>query len=266
MEFAELERIAWTDPAVATAYATDFALVTAPAAEAVVEAASARMGCRVLDIASGPGAAAAAAMERGAFVTALDLSPTMLRIARVRVPGLVVVRGSAERLPFPNRSFDYVVCNLGLLHFPRPPLAISEAARVLRRGGRGAWSVWGRDSVVTRVIPESMEALGVRPAIPEGPGFFQYAEAGKFEALLSEAAFIPDRPQRFAWTPRFASAESFLRMFTDGSARTRAGLRSLSAEDRGRVFSEVARRLETYRRGDHLEVPASVAIGSGLKP
>jgi len=266
MSFARLERDAWSDPSVTAAYAEKFAEISTPSAGAVVEVASVRMGCSVLDVACGPGVAAAAALERGAFPVGLDFSRSMLEIARRRVPGVPFVRGSASRLPFRSRSFDYVVCNLGLLHFPDPERAIMESGRVLRRGGRAAWSVWGADSAVTRTIPEAMENLGVRPELPEGPAFGKFAEEGTFEAALGEAAFVPDRPQQFAWSARFASAEEFLRMFAQGTARHRAALRAISPEDRERVGAEVAQRLERFRHNGGLEVPATVVIGSGLKP
>ncbi len=76
----------------------------------------------------------------GGTVTGIDLSPAMLTLARRRAADLgreVDLReGDAEHLPFPDGSFDTVVCALSLCSIPDPAAAIGEMARVLVPGGR----------------------------------------------------------------------------------------------------------------------------------
>jgi ubiquinone/menaquinone biosynthesis C-methylase UbiE len=73
-------------------------------------------------------------------LTGLDLSPVMLGIARTRAASLgraVDLReGDAQALPFPDASFDTVVCTLGLCGVPDDRVAIAEMRRVLRPGGK----------------------------------------------------------------------------------------------------------------------------------
>ncbi|MER6591382.1 methyltransferase domain-containing protein [Micromonospora purpureochromogenes] len=73
-------------------------------------------------------------------ITGIELSPAMLAIARQRAADLgreVDLReGDAEHLPFPDGSFDTVVCALSLCTIPDPATAINEMARVLVPGGR----------------------------------------------------------------------------------------------------------------------------------
>ena len=73
-------------------------------------------------------------------LTAVELSPAMLEIARRRAGTLgreADLRvGDAQDLPFPEDRFDAVVCTLGLCTIPSPGMAVREAARVLRPGGR----------------------------------------------------------------------------------------------------------------------------------
>ena len=64
---------------------------------------------RVLDLACGPGRHAAPFAKRGAGVTGLDLSDTLLRVAASEVPELDLVRGDMRFLPFADESFDVVV-------------------------------------------------------------------------------------------------------------------------------------------------------------
>ena len=73
-------------------------------------------------------------------ITAIELSPAMLAIARQRATDLgraVDFReGDAERLPFEDASFDTVVCAFSLCTIPSPAAALDEMRRVLRPGGR----------------------------------------------------------------------------------------------------------------------------------
>jgi ubiquinone/menaquinone biosynthesis C-methylase UbiE len=104
-------------------------------------------GERVLDIACGTGAVTRLAALRmmSGRVVGLDLNPGMLGVAR-SVPDngapIEWVEGSALSLPFDDRSFDVVLCQLGLQFFPNRPLAVSEMRRVLAPGGRVALSVY----------------------------------------------------------------------------------------------------------------------------
>lgn len=76
----------------------------------------------------------------GSPLTGLDLSEPMLDVARSRAERLgrtVTLRqGSAHALPFPDASFDTVVCTFGLCAIPDLGAAVGEMVRVLRPGGR----------------------------------------------------------------------------------------------------------------------------------
>ncbi len=73
-------------------------------------------------------------------LTVVELSPEMLEIARHRARDLGVEAdlrvGDAQDLPFPDTSFDTVVATLALCTIPDDRRAVTEAARVLRPGGR----------------------------------------------------------------------------------------------------------------------------------
>jgi len=95
----------------------------------------------VLDVGGGTGANLPhLAPGQVARLVLLDPSPGMLARARRRARELGVeaqlVRGRAEWLPFPDRSFDAVVFTLSLCTIGDPATALGEARRVLRRGGR----------------------------------------------------------------------------------------------------------------------------------
>jgi ubiquinone/menaquinone biosynthesis C-methylase UbiE len=102
-----------------------------------------RAGADVLDVASGAGATARLLAEHyHVCVDGVDLSPAIVGRARrlTERAGLSDrVRfhvGDADRLPFPDRRFDAVVCECAFCTFPDKPTAAGELARVLRPGGR----------------------------------------------------------------------------------------------------------------------------------
>jgi ubiquinone/menaquinone biosynthesis C-methylase UbiE len=92
----------------------------------------------VLDVAVGTGRNLAFYPD-GVRLTGIDFSPAMLEIARARAAELgreIRLReGDAQALPFPDASFDTVVCTLGLCGFPDDRAAIAEMYRVLRPSG-----------------------------------------------------------------------------------------------------------------------------------
>lgn len=76
----------------------------------------------------------------GVRLTGVEVSPAMLEIARRRAAGLGVQadlrQADAQALPFPDASFDTVICTLALCCIPDDRAAISEMHRVLRPGGQ----------------------------------------------------------------------------------------------------------------------------------
>lgn len=266
MDFATLERRAWTDPAVARAYEERFRGMAEGAIEPLLDAVGAAAGDRLLDVACGPGRVAAHATRRGAHAVLVDFSPAMLARARLRVQDRPLLVGDAAHLPVRLGVFDVVVCNLGLLHLPDPDLALREAARVLVPGGRAAWTVWAQDAPAMRVIPRALRDLGLDPRLPEGPPFFRFSDPEEFARSLTRAGLRAGPPRTARWRVRFASGDEFLAMFLEGSARTRAGILALEPRERDRLFDRVRRDLEAFTSSAGVDLETAVVIGSGTVP
>lgn len=99
-------------------------------------------GAGVLEVAPGPGYFAIELARLGRFqVVGLDISHTFVEIARsnAREAGVNVAfsEGDASRMPFPDKSFNLVICQAAFKNFSRPQAAVDEMHRVLRPGGVG---------------------------------------------------------------------------------------------------------------------------------
>jgi SAM-dependent methyltransferase len=140
--FGDFELAGWQDETTAAEYDRHLSLVTTQSAEALLDDAGVSSGQKVLDIATGAGYVAAAAARRGAHPLGIDFSATQVRLARQRYPIIRFEQADAEALPFEPESFEAVVNAFGLCHLPNPDLALREAFRVLKSGGRVAFSVW----------------------------------------------------------------------------------------------------------------------------
>lgn len=111
----------------------------------VADAAQIRPAQRVLDVACGTGVLGrevAARTGPAGVVVGLDPAPGMLEVAKRLAPTLAWRQGVAESLPFPDRSFDAVVSQFGLMFFADRRQALREALRVLVPQGRLAVAVW----------------------------------------------------------------------------------------------------------------------------
>jgi len=109
----------------------------------VLAAAEVAPGCRVLDVSTGTGEAALLTLPivgTSGVVIGADISPAMLQGARQRLneSSFWPVAADGQALPFPDGSFDAVVCQLGLQFFSEPALGLMEFRGVLRKGACAA--------------------------------------------------------------------------------------------------------------------------------
>ena len=74
--------------------------------------------------------------QKPARYCGVDLSDEMIRMAREKqIEGAEFTVSSADKLPYPNESFDIVTCSQSFHHYPYPEQAMREAKRVLKPGG-----------------------------------------------------------------------------------------------------------------------------------
>jgi ubiquinone/menaquinone biosynthesis C-methylase UbiE len=162
----------------------------------LLAAADITQGCRVLDVATGTGEAAAMAIpivgDTG-FVVGADISWEMVKSAHVRLdtPLYWPVNADGQALPFKDAAFDAVVCQLGLQFFPNPAAGLSEFRRVVRAGGMVAVCVnatpdrlpmWGHlcDALNSFLTQEQRDVLAMS---------WSLADRERLEVLFAGAGF-----------------------------------------------------------------------------
>ena len=249
-------------------YPDAFGSLTSQTIASLLDAVRLEPGTKLLDVASGPGFVAAAAAERGAIVVGVDFSPAMVDYARRRHPTLTFMEGDAEKLRLPDRNFDAVVMNFGLLHLARPEAAVSEAFRVLRTGGRYSFTVWAKPEVAAGfgIVLRAIETHGtIDVGLPIGPAFFRFSDPGECRRCLLEAGFdhVEVRELPLAW--RLASADSLFDAMSRGAVRTTALLYGQTPENLSAIREAIRTTVRQYARGDAIVVPMGAVIASAIK-
>jgi len=250
-------------------YDEAFGSLTRQAVDPLLDAAEVRSGARTLDVASGPGYAAAAAAARGARVAALDFSPAMVALARAQNPEMEFREGDAEALPFPEGSFDAVVMNFGLLHLARPERAVTEAFRVLRAGGRFAFTVWAKpeEAVGFGIVLDAIRKHGNPDVpLPPGPPFFRFSDAGECDKILKIAGFRSVDVRKVPQVWRFSASGLLFEAFLSGSVRTQALLHAQSAAALAAIRDAVGRVAGEYENHGTVEIPMPAVLAAAQKP
>lgn len=90
--------------------------------------------------------------------TGLDLTPAMIEQAKKKnIPGAVFVVGDCEHLPFPDNSFDAIICSMSFHHYPDPQAFFDSVRRCLRPGGRLILRDVTTDSRLVRWLMDKIE-------------------------------------------------------------------------------------------------------------
>jgi len=167
----------------------------------------------VLEVAAGTGVVTrklARALPENLALTATDLSPAMLEFAKSQGTARPVTwqQADALALPFPDASFDVVLCQFGVMFFPDKIQGFREARRVLKPGGSFIFNVWDRieENHFAQVVTETVAAQ--IPEIP--PDFLARIPHGYYDDVLigqhlAEAGFAAAQMETIAARSRAES-------------------------------------------------------------
>ncbi|MGW3312644.1 class I SAM-dependent methyltransferase [Streptomyces sp. NPDC001073] len=200
--FDTAERTMWSGRA--HAYAASFGRLCAHPVERLLVAAEIETGTYVLDVGTGTGTAALAALARGARVSAVDADAGMAAVARAA--GVDARVAALPRLLFPDDEFDAVVGNFVINHVGRPRAALTELRRVLKPGGRIALTLWGAwRGAGQELFGRAFAAAGAvipadLPRLDPAEDFARTADG--FAELLREAGFTDVGAVELEWEHR----------------------------------------------------------------
>lgn len=215
----------------------------------VAAAAQVQPGQRVLDVACGTGVLAREVASRSGpagHVVGVDPNPGMLAVAKELAPALEWREAVAESLPFPDRSFDAVVSQFGLMFFTDRRRALREMLRVLAPGGRLAVAVWDSLDRMPAYASEValLERTAGRPAADALRAPFVLGDREDLAALFSDAGVAAADIVTHEGTARFPG----IRAMVEADLRGWLPVMGVNlAEDQiGRIVQEAEQALGPY--------------------
>jgi ubiquinone/menaquinone biosynthesis C-methylase UbiE len=235
----------------------------------VLAAADVAPGQRVLDVSTGTGEAALAALPfvgTSGLVIGADIAPAMLKAAtgRLNGPSFKPVAADGQKLPFSDGSFDAVVCQLGLQFFPDPALGLREFRRVLRVGGCTAVCViatpdrapmWGvLADAIGRLLPAQRDVVHLS---------FSLADPERLERLFTGAGFRDVRVDQEKREDLNESFDDYWEPIEAGIGSIPQAYLTLSEAERRSVRDEVRARLSQFESQGRLIMSVEMLIGSG---
>jgi ubiquinone/menaquinone biosynthesis C-methylase UbiE len=215
--------------------------------ESLCEAADVGAPDRVLDVAAGNGNATLAAARRFADVTATDYVPELLDRARVRAEAdhlpVTFQVADAERLPFPDASFDVALSTFGVMFAPNQLQAASELVRVVKPGGRIALANWTPEGFVGQFL-RAVTSLVPPPAGLASPLLWG-TEARLQELFAANVSKI--RAERRQYAFRYRSIVHWIDVFRTCYGPTHKAFEGLDAAGQQQLHDRLA---EVLRRGN----------------
>jgi ubiquinone/menaquinone biosynthesis C-methylase UbiE len=226
----------------------------APWASFLVQSARPQPGQRILDVGCGTGIVArtvARHIGSGGKIVGIDLNPNMLAVARAAAEreGLTIEwhEGRAEKLPFPDGSFDLVLCQAALMFFSDRHAALAEMRRVLTDGSEVWLSVL--QGIDRHPFYQALDGAIQRRLGESGVGeIFALGDAEELAGLLSAAGFRHPQVRQVSMTARFPDPERFLAGEIDVDTAAVPSMQHLDAQARQAIAETIGADMEAPLR------------------
>lgn len=269
-EFEKMERDGWSQPSIARGYADGFEMATRLVAQRLSDTIDAGPKTKVLDLCTGHGVVAAELVARGAEVTGLDFSEPMVELARSAVPAARIIKGDAMAIDLPDESFDAVTIGFGVPHFPDPGRGLIEAARVIKQGGKIAFSIWhgkGSNGSFGWLFDAVERLADPLITLPEGPDAHSFVDFAVAKSTVETAGFVEVRLVEVQSKLSIASPEALFDLFDGGAVRTASLLSRQPASRRDAIRKDLAMRtrVENAKVKEGYLVPAPSVVISAVR-
>jgi SAM-dependent methyltransferase len=175
----------------------------------------------------------------------------------------------AVKMELQDDSVDRVLCRFGYMLMHDAQAALAETRRVLRPGGKVAFSVWGSPErnpfFMIPAISLIQRGHMPPPEPPPAPGLFSMADPERVKGLLRDAGFEEARVEEVPLTFPITNAEEYLEFMADTAGPIAVALQGLSEDQRAEVLADVEDSLARFAAdGDGYPLPglALCAVGS----
>lgn len=261
-----VQRYGWDRAA--SYYEQSWARQLAPAQDLLMTMAALQPGERVLDVACGTGLVtfrAAAAVGAKGEVVGTDISEAMVDACRAtatarRITNARFERVEAEKMSFPDASFDVVLCALGMMYVTDFAGSIKEMFRVTKPGGRAVSAVWGkRDRCGWAEIFPIVER---RVQSEVCPMFFQLGTGEMQTMLFQQAGFTDVRTERITTVLEYQNDEEACMAAFAGGPVAMAYSR-FDDPTRASAHAEYLQSIAAFKRGNGYAVPGEFVVTRG---
>src|SRR4029077_160888 len=169
--------------------------------------------------------------------------------------------------PHADGSFDAVVSNFGIHHVSRPDTALAGTRRVLRPGGRIAFTTWAApaDNIAWRLLFDAIRDHGDPDAAKTPPSGGNLGSAAAVLQLLRDAGVADARAEPVCREWRVADPRDLVAALSRGTVRTAALIAAQPAAARPAIETAVVSAAAPYRRNDGYAVPIVAILASGMK-
>jgi len=251
-----------------------FQSFTWPVALRMVAVAQIGAGQRVLDVGCGigdPTLQVAVLVGPHGHVLGIDLVEEMLATGRERAAALGLAHvefraADIATLDVPPASFDAVLARWSLIYVEDVSKALGRLRRAVHDGGRIAVTAWAPPEAnpwIAIPMEELARVLPVSPPDSTTPGLFYLSADGALADALRTAGFRNVAQERVQLSQFAREATEFWAMLADMAGPLAPIVAGLAGPERRRVLDAVAERIERFRSGDVLRIPAQAQLAWG---
>ena len=264
--FKDLEHDGWLERAASYEIITP---VTNQAIEPILASFGELDGKQLLEVASGLGYLAGQAAKAGGDIDAVDFAHTMVERAQLSYPTVRFREGDAENLSYENDRFDGVMCAFGLLHLEHPDLAIAEAYRVLKPGGRYSYTVWCPPEEGGAFFGFLMGAIqqhgDLNVAMPPAPPFYRFADSVEANSALEKAGFTGCEITKIPIFWRGEEPRDAVDVIYKATVRTKLILDAQTDAAQEAIHATIISGMENFRVDNYFEIALPAVLVSAVK-
>jgi ubiquinone/menaquinone biosynthesis C-methylase UbiE len=204
-------------------------------------------------------------------VVGIDLSEEMVRLATQiaktrRIPNVEFRTMDAEKMDFPDESFDLAVSRFGFQIFTNPEGVAKEAFRVLAPRGRLGATVWSsaeKASAIHAVVGPMLEF-----AEPDETGYlptpYELGGSGELLKLFEAAGFHEGKEERKTHVMVYKDADEYFNVFVEGTPLGHS-IREEDPPVQKKIIARTRENLRQWRTRRGLEIPCECVIVTARK-